>query len=796
MSGKSKILKRAACLSAVSYLALMIAGPSTVHAQTAQTPQATLPAVTVDAPKPQARRRAAARPSPRARSTSRNVARNRGVEQAAPAGVVNGRGFERGTGPVDGYLAHQSVSGTKTDTPLLTTPQAISVVTQDQIRAQGAQSVQDGLQYTPGVSLQSYGANAFFDGFKIRGFNAVSYLDGLRLPADSTTFAIPKIETYGLERLEVVKGPSSGLYGQTEPGGLLNMVSKRPTATTHYDFETTFGNFNYKQGAFDIGGPIDKNGEFLYRIVGLGRLADTQTDFMQDNKIFIAPSFTWRPTNDTSFTLLSQYQKIDNKGYQQYVPGEVSFLSNPNGSVPYSRYIGEPSVDGYKLEQKSIGYAFEHRFDNNLQFRQNFRYMEVTNDLNSVRSEGMDPANPTQLVARSYNYVKARSENITLDNQVQADFRTGFLTHKVLVGADYLHQTGHVDYRTQGAAAFYDPIFNPTALFPSINAYNPVYGVSPIPSFASLPSFILNDNKIDQVGLYAQDQMKLDRWTLTLTGRQDFVNTSLTSMAPAIYPPPGTYARSDSAQTGRVGLNYLFDNGVSPYISYSTSFVPNTGAATAGGTPFKPTTGDGKEIGIKFMPNGMNLMMTAALFEINQNDILTSDPATFVTSLQTDSARSRGFEFEVRGNVTRELEIVGGYTKLDTKITKSLAPLATNNLGKHLQAAPEDQASLWAKYTWYDGSLAGLGLGAGVRYVGKSWGNGQNTFVIPDYTLFDASVSYDFAYLRPDMKGWSAQINAKNLANKYYVASCLTGLAYCGLGTARTVLGTLRYSWK
>ena len=703
MGGKSKALKRAICMGAVSYLALMIAGPSGASAQTAQTsqaPQATLPAVTVDAPKPQVRRRAAVRPSSRARSTSRNVARNRGTEQAAQESVVNGRGrLERGTGPVDGYLAHQSVSGTKTDTPILETPQSISVVTRDQIKAQGAQTVQQALEYTPGISLQSYGANAFFDGFKIRGFNAVSYLDGLRLPADSTTFAIPKIETYGLERLEVVKGPSSGLYGQTEPGGLINMVSKRPTATPHYDFETTFGNFNYKQGAFDIGGPIDKNGEFLYRIVGLGRLADTQTDYMQDNKIFIAPSLTWRPTKDTSFTLLAQYQKIDNKGYQQYVPGQVSFLPNPNGRVPYNVYIGEPAFDGYKLEQKSIGYALEHRFDNNLQFRQNFRYMEVDNDLKSVRSEGMLLLNPgfpqpppiysDTLVSRSYNYVKAHSQNVTLDNQLQADFRTGPLTHKVLVGFDYLHQTGHVDYRSQGG--------QPWGTFPSINPFNPVYGAVPA-SFDSLTPFILNDNKIDQAGLYLQDQIKLDRWTLSLTGRQDFVNTSLVSMLPATYPRPGTYSRSDSGQTGRVGLNYLFDNGVSPYVSYSTSFVPNTGAGFDQ-KPFKPTTGEGKEIGIKIMPAGTNLMFTAALFEIIQNNIVTADPAynnTMYASLvqiQTDQARVRGVEFEVKGNLTRELELTAGYTHMDPKVTKSIAGYA----GTHLQAVPEDQASLWAK---------------------------------------------------------------------------------------------------
>lgn len=714
-------------------------------------------------------------------------AQPRRAPRVAPAPAlaqpVPGPVGESGTGPVIGYSARQSVTATKTDTPLLETPQSISVVTKDQIKDQGAQTVQDALQYTPGVSIQGYGANAFFDGFKIRGFDAPQYLDGLRLPRDGIQFAMPKIETYGLERLEVLKGPSSGLYGQTDPGGFINMISKRPTATPHYDVEGTFGSFNRIQGAFDIGGPIDKSGEFLYRVVGLARQSDTQTDFMQDNKLFIAPSLTWRPTRDTSFTIISHYQKIDNKGYQQYVPGQVSFLPNPNGRVPYGRYIGEPGLDGYKLEQAAIGYAFEHRFDNNLQFRQNLRYMEVTNDLQSVRSEGMfspifppTPASTsTSLVSRSYNYVNSKAQNLTLDNQLQGDFRTGILTHKVLVGMDYLRQTGSSDYRSAGI----DPI----------NAYNPAYGVAFVPPASALPPFMLLNNKIDQVGLYAQDQIKLDRWTLSMTGRQDFVNTELVSLAS--YPNPGTYRRSDAAQTGRVGLNYLFDFGLSPYANYSTSFVPNANASR-NGQAFKPTTGEGWEAGVKFQPVGTNLMLTAAYFDIKQYDVLTADPVNFLFNVQTDAVRSRGVELEARGNITRELEIIAGYTHTDAKVTAS----AVGAQGKYVNGVPIDQASLWAKYTWFDGPLAGLGLGAGVRYAGESYGDQFNTFALPDYTLFDASVSYDFAYVRPDLKGWSAQVTAKNLTNKYYVASCLTGLAYCGLGTARTVLGTLKYSWN
>ena len=736
----------------------------------AQSGQA-LPPVTVDAPRPQTARPAQpAIRAARSQTATRRAAapaRQPVVEQDARGG---GRG-ERGNGPVVGYLATQSTTATKTDTPILTTPQSISVVAKDQIQDQGAQNITEALRYTPGVTVSSFGANAFFDSFKLRGFDAPRYLDGLRLPADNTTFAIPRIETYGLERIEVLKGPSAGLYGQSEPGGLINMVSKRPTSTPQYEVVGSFGSFERFQGAFDLGGPIDKNGEFLYRIVGLARDSNTQTDFVQDNKLFIAPSFTWRPTMDTSFTILAHYQKVDNKGYQQYVPGQVSFLPNPNGRIPYNRYLGEPATDGYHLEQFAIGYAFEHRFNNNLQFRQNLRYTEVSNDLASVRTEGMVT---DRLVARTYNYVKANAANLALDNQVQADFLTGPLAHKVLFGVDHFDLRANTDYRSAG--------------FLPIDAYAPVYGAG-VPSFASLAPFILRDDKQSQAGVYLQDQIKLDRWTLTMTGRQDWASTEFTSKA--FFPPAGTYSRDDAAQTGRVGLNYLFDVGLSPYVSYSTTFTPNLGA-DATGKSFRPTTGEGTEVGVKFMPNGSNFMITAAAFDIRQQDVLTGNPANPFFSVQTDAVRVRGLELELKGNLTRELELVAGYSHLDPRVEKSIAGYA----GKYMINTASDQGSIWGKYTWYDGPLAGFGLGAGVRYVGETYGDNFNTFIVPAYAVADAAVSYDFGYARREWKGLKAQVNVTNLTNHFYVASCFTGLPYCGLGNARTVLGTLKYAWN
>ena len=363
---------------------------------------------------------------------------------------------------------------------------------------------------------------------------------------------------------------------------------------------------------------------------------------------------------------------------------------------------------------------------------------------------------------------------MALDNQLQADFTTGPLRHKVLVGLDYFNLKTSTDYRFQ----FID----------SIDAYNPVYGAA-VKSFDSLDPFILRDDKQSQTGLYLQDQIKLDRWTLSLTGRQDWASTEFTSLA--LFPAPGTYSRNDAARTGRVGLNYLFDFGLSPYASYSTSFTPNLGADLSGQL-FKPTTGEGVEAGIKFKPNGKNLMLTAAVFEINQNDVLTANPDNPSFSVQTDAVRVRGVEFEAKGNITRELEIVAGFSHLDPIVTKSLA----GNVGRVMVNTARDQAALWGKYTWYDGPLAGLGLGAGIRYVGPTFGDAGNTFVIPSYTLIDAVVSYDLAYMGSNLKGWKAQINATNLTDRYYVASCLTALAYCSFGNARTVLGTLKYSWN
>jgi iron complex outermembrane receptor protein len=783
MNGKSKVLKRALCMGAVSYLALNMA--STAHAQTAaQPPQANLPAVTVDAPKPQVKRRAATRPSSRARSTSRNVARNRGTEQA-PANPANGRGaIERANGPVVGYVANQSATATKTDSPILTTPQSISVVTQDQIAAQQAQSMNEALRYTPGVITELYGASSVSNDVKVRGFTAPRYLDGLKLPIDPiVTFAQTRIEPWNLERIEVLKGPSSGLYGETSPGGLINMVSKRPTPYRQNQVELQTGSDGRAQGAFDFSGPIDQNREFLYRIVGLGRLSDTPIDFNSENRTFIAPSFTWQPTKDTSFTVLASYTRDRLKGQpQQYVPAVGTLYSSPLGRIPYNRYLGEPNFDRTNGESAMVGYTFEHRFNDMFQFRQNLRLADVKSDVTSLRNETGDPSASGGVILRSGNLVHAQSQSITLDNQLQVDFMTGPLTHKVLFGVDYLQAKSSAFYSYSGF------VFNgvPFGTLYPLNAYNPVYGlVNPNPATFT-PSMNQKSDQ-SQVGVYLQDEIKFDRFTLALTGRHDNWQADTTNYLAA--GNPVTHQNYD-AWTGRAGLSYLFDNGISPYVSYSTSFEPIVGFSRSGS--LKPTTGEGKEIGVKFKPTGINALFTLAAFDNTQQNVLTTDPTNPFLSGQIGEVRVRGIEFDARASLSNEIDIVGGYTHLRPIVTSSYE----GNVGKEVVNIPRDYASLWGFYTFRNGPAAGFGIGLGARYIGESFGDTANTMVIPGYGLMDAAISYDFSYLGKQYDGLKLQVNATNLFDKYYVSTCFTGAAYCALGAPRKVLATLKYSWN
>jgi iron complex outermembrane receptor protein len=669
---------------------------------------------------------------------------------------------------VVGYVASKSAAGTKTNTPVIETPQSISVVTSQQIRDQGAQSVGEALRYTAGVTTEPNGDTSRYDETRIRGFEPIQYLDGLRLPTYQF-FAAPRIEPYGLERIDVVKGPASALYGQSSPGGLLDMISKRPTAEPFREVVFQAGTYNRLQAAFDVGGPLTADKTVLYRLTGLLRDGETVVDFSKDDRYFIAPALAFKPNNDTSFAILTQFQRDNGTFPQNFLPAQGTLLPNPNGVIPPSRFTGEPGVDYFKRNTVLAGYQFEHRFDDVWTVRQNFRYSSTKVDFLSFYSFGFADASLRE-IDRGLSWQRINASAVTLDNQAQADFRTGAFRHKVLMGVDYQRTKG--DYKHLFG-------YDGSNL---LDLFTPNYG-------QSLPELSTWRNDAEQtqsqVGVYLQDQIKFNQWVLTLGGRHDSVSTDTTD-----HLKPLVTQKDENAFTGRVGLTYLFENGVAPYVSFATSFQPTLGVDRLN-MPFKATTARQQEVGVKYQPPGTDALFTLAAFDITQKNALSPDPADINNFIQTGEIRVRGFEAEAKVALSRNVDIIGAYTYLDTRITESSEP---SEIGKRVPLTYEHQAALWGLYTFRGGALDGLGLGAGVRYRGGSYGTNANDLLAPAHMLVDATVKYDMEALNPAFKGLRLALNATNLFDKRHVVYC-GGLPYCSYGAGRTLLATASYRW-
>ncbi|GGC70153.1 TonB-dependent siderophore receptor [Chelatococcus reniformis] len=685
---------------------------------------------------------------------------------------------ETGIGPVQGYVAKRTTTGSKTDTPTLEIPQTINIITADQIRDQGAQSVSQALRYTPGVTGEQYGAASKFDSYTtVRGFKADFFLDGLHLPdgSSSTDWATSVIEPYGLERIEVLKGPSSVLYGQSGPGGIINMISKRPTATPLREVQLQTGSFGRIQGAFDVSGAADNQGQFLFRLTGLARQAGTQVDFVDDDRMFFAPSFTWRPSTDTSLTVLAQHisERNGRTGFN-YLPTSGTLNANPvNGFLPFNRYSGDPAFDRFDRDQSSIGYAFEHRFSDSLSFSQNLRYTYNDVFLRALNRNGeLLPDNRT--LNRAAFRINATARAFTVDNHFEAKLQTGPLDHVLLFGLDYRDDSSTYDVG-RGAA-------------PPINIFNPTYG------FAIADpglNFQLKDARLRDLGIYAQDQIKFGGgWIATLGIRNDWsdVKTSTYTVTSRSLVNAST---NDRALSGRVGLSYVFASGLAPYVSYTTSFQP-TAQTDFFGAAFRPLTAEQYEAGIKYQPVGTNISLAASVFDITQQNTVTADPNPLhpFANVQLGEVKVRGFEFDARAQLTPEFAIIAGYSFLDTEVTKSSVAA---DLGDRLAATPKHQASIWGDYVVQNGALAGLGFGGGIRYVGDTY-DVANTVKIPSYTLVDATLSYDLAKVSPKLDGARLSVVAKNLFDTYYVSQC-GNVPGCTLGTRRTVLATFNYRW-
>ncbi|THU05522.1 TonB-dependent siderophore receptor [Lampropedia puyangensis] len=669
---------------------------------------------------------------------------------------------ETATGPVGGLVAKRSATGSKTDTPIIETPQSISVIPAEQIELLKPRDIAETLAYTAGISRSAW-VDRVVDEFVVRGFTSTQpYLDGMRYQVGIYD---GQMEPYGLERVEVLKGAASTLYGSLPPGGLINAVSKQPTTEPLHEIGLDVGSFKRRQLSADFGGALTEDEAWSYRLTTVLRKSDTAQDYINDDRKYLAGALRWRPSAVTSLTLRAEFQH-DATIYTAGTPLYGTLLPSSHGEIPTRRFIGEPGFDTFKVNRKVAGYLLEHDFSDDLKLRHGLRYYQGNIHRREAWARNYYGFTSDQRTITRRGHERFQtSKGVTMDTSLQYTLQTGAVQHTAIAGLDYSRITWNDQYY------HYD--------LPDLDIFSPVYG-SPIGAQRRS-----DDNwgqrNTKQTGLYVQDQMKMgDRWVVMVGGRQDYVRFDN-------YNPLTGAIEADNEKSskfsGRLGVVYLAPNGLAPFVGFSQSFQPQTGSDRTGAR-FKPTEGEQYEAGVRYQPTGSDTLITAAVYQLTQTNVTVSDPFDSSFSVQMGKVRSRGFELEARTRLGRHANLIGAYAYTDARTIKS-SPLTPSEEGKRFAYTPPHQLSAWADYGFGAFDLPGLRVGAGARYTGTTREQGS-TQSLPAYVLMDAMVSYSTG-------PWKLALNMKNLADKRYVTTCSYNT--CFLGEPRTVILTAAYRW-
>jgi iron complex outermembrane receptor protein len=657
-------------------------------------------------------------------------------------------------------------SATKSATPIMEMARSVSIETRQQILDRGALNLADAYLYKSGVYGETFGFATRGDWVKVRGLSVPEYRDSLQALFGNYNNTRPDI--YTVEQVEILKGPASVLYGQGSPGGIVNVVSKLPEADRSSEFALEYGNFDRAQLAADLTGAIDADGRWLYRLIGVWRESDTQVDFVDEDAIVLAPSITFRPSDDTNITLLANYQATDSDTGAQFLPIAGTLEPAPNGQrIDSEVYLGEPDFNRYDTETRSLSLLADHQFNATWSIEATARFTEGEADYQQawpsfiggdrfVRNlDGSLYENGR--VPRSFYLSDAESEQTAIDTRLRAAFSTGGIEHEVLMGVQYQDVTTDNDI-SYNYAMGYDFSADPANWDDRfwINVFDPVYGSIPT-SDELLPLFDAPEANTTDLGFYINDHIRAGNWHFTLGLRSDDVETDT-----------GTTVQKDDALSTSVGVLYEFANGLSPYASYAESFQPVVGTDLITNEPLAPREGQQYELGFKYQHSQSPSYFTLAWFDIEESNLPNPNSLPSAPTQQEGVANIQGFEFEGR-LVMADFFVELNASRLDTEDPNGL----------RLASVPEDQASAWIGYqpqTRWRGFKAGLGI----RYVGDSW-DGADTIRTPSYTLGDVMLGYRF-------DTWDLALNVRNVADKEYLATCLAR-GDCFPGERRTVVG-------
>lgn len=656
---------------------------------------------------------------------------------------------------VTAYVPRDTNAAAKMQVPLLETPQSVTVISRAQMDLLDWQSLDQVVRYTAGVVGGIFGPDPRYDWLDQRGFNPTVYINGLQAPIGSVQST--GIDLFGFQTVEALKGPSSTLYGSAPPGGIVDMTSRRPESVPDGEVQLQYGSYDNKQAAVDATGPLNQEDTLLGRFTALGYDRGTQRFGVETNRFYVAPALTWLASPDTTVTLLTYFQRDEVKGDGDgFLPAYGILLPDPLGAIPTDTNLGDTKYNRFDRHQYGIGYEFDHTFNRNWQFKQNLMYFSDITDILQVYGAGL----ATNADGTPTDYRTVDRDNFPFDENIHAleadsrlsgRFNTGEVTQNVLIGLDFRHYTDHAEFGFSSA--------------PSIDLFDPSYGV---PITTPPLSFPYLQQIQRQIGLYAEDVVKLSSWVLTVGGRED--NLQMTNF---------NAQTTDHKFTYHVGLNYLLPGGLAPYVSYATSFQPTSGA-DFNGTAFKPTSGNQVEAGLKFqpaaVPSGMHLFATLAAYDLKQNNVLTPDPAHLFFEVQTGQVEVKGLELESVMRVGAHWSFNAAITTMNPVVTRSNGP----DLDKQIPVTPKEMASALMDYTVQAGPLSNLGASLGFRYIGASYGDAANTLRAGGATLWDSTIHYTFR------DHWLMDLSLSNMFNRTYVAQC-SSLTACYYGVKRDV---------
>lgn len=719
---------------------------------------------------------------------------------------------EAAIGPGVGYVATYTDAGTKTDTPITQIPNSVYVITKQQILDQQAQTVAEVLRYMPGVYAEklgtasigsSAGGNANGTGsIMMRGFASTQYVDGL------VGGALTAGETAFVERVEALNGPASVLYGQVGPGGLVATRLKQPGETPVHNVSVGFGNWGRYEATFDVGDKITKSGNLKYRIAGIGVTQGSQTDYLHYKRVGVLPSIKWDIDEKTSLTLIGQYLYAPAEAQGDGYPGVGTLVRGKYGYLPRSRFLGDPSLNEDGQKTASFEYQFQHKFNKFLEFQQSFRYEDSSTNIKQTYLFGSLQENQT--INRRAWHQASSNTTVALDSRVIGHLNTGGVQQTLVAGMDFrrIDLTQNITYDMNGTKP--------------INIWDPVYYIT-YPNFSlSSPDNIEIDNMRDvqyQSGIYFQDQIKWKKLSVILGGRQDWYNDAGPFITGDNFETSGhgvitkPYVDSDgkyssSKFTWRAGFTYNLDFGLTPYFSYSTSFLPQTGSVQYNGQATKPLNGRQFEAGLKYLVPNTNILLTAAAYDIKENHYQITDTEHPGYQADAGTVTSKGVELSAHANVTKDLRLTASYSFNETRATKSDTQVTVRDIygtnlgtvseqGKYIAGLPRNMVNMFVDYTLPRQIFHGLGVNFGVRYIGSTYADNANSYKVPDYLLFDVGAHYDFENASPMLKGLRAQLAISNLANTRYVTSCSAGVAggTCYYGQAQRIYGNFSYSW-